>query len=167
MENPPAKDTAGALSPRERAEKLIVAVANPLIERGLSATNQEIGKQFALLISKLDQLSAQIDTLRTEKDELKQNLIDLHREYDEVRKYAHAASDSAASAKADNRYLGRTVERTNLMSEIVVILIDTLILPFHEWAGMLVKKRYELDPRSSEDTFLGGSTTFIERRKRS
>lgn len=167
MENSSAKvRTKNDLSPSEKATRLIVSVASKTVDSRLSATNQEIGRQFALLTRRFDELSKQIETLRTENSELRQNLIELHTEYNEVREYAKTASNSAASAKADNRYLGRAMERTNLVSEIVVILVDSLIEPFYEWAGVIIKKRDELDPRKQDKDSLTSSSNFVERRKR-
>lgn len=167
MENSSAKvRTKNDLSPSERATRLIVSITTNLLDSRLSATNQEIGRQFALLTQRFDEFSKQIETLRAENSELRQNLIELHAEYNEVREYAKTASNSAASAKADNRYLGRAIERTNLVSEIVVILVDSLIEPFYEWAGAIIKKRDELDPRKQDTNSLRSSSNFIDRRKR-
>mgnify|MGYP000498266142 CR=1 FL=1 len=183
MEDSSAKDTSesgNGLTPQQKLARLVVAVTTPLIDKRISTTEQGLSRQFTRLISKLDDLSGQVSTLRTENTELRkesaelkeetgelrENLLKLHAEYNEVRNYAQSASDSAASAKADNRYLNRTMERTNLLSDIVVTLVDTLIEPFYEWAGMIIKKRYELDPRKPEESSLTHSRTFIDRRKR-
>ncbi len=161
---PDSQDTASTLTPRQRAEILI----DRRIDLKLGILNQELGRQLALLQSKIDRLSANIGTLRTENNELRQNLLNLHHEYDEVREYAKNASNSAAVAKVDNRVMERTIERVNVQTEITNAFID-LLVPIYNWLTTIMQKRSKLESRSYsrvDGAEIPGSSSFVEHRRR-
>lgn len=141
------------------------AAIDQRIDLKLVSTNQELGRQFGLLSSKIDQLYQQIETLRVENGELRQNLINLHTEYGEVREYAQSASNSASNAKADNRYMERSIERVNIVAEIVNVFVD-LLVPVHAVLDKILKKRKELDPRRYSHQDGVDITGMVDRRKR-
>lgn len=141
------------------------AAIDKRIDLKLVITNQELGRQFGLLSSKIDQLHQQIETLRAENGELRQNLINLHTEYEEVRNYAQRASESASNAKADNRYMERSIERVNIIAEIINVFVDVLV-PVHAVLDKILKKREALDPRRYSRQDGVDITRMVDNRKR-
>jgi prefoldin subunit 5 len=137
---PPTGSSTGSTGSRA------LAVIDSRIAIQIAGTNQQIGRHFSLLQSKIDHLTRNVETLREDNNELRQNLINLHVEYKELRNYAQNASDSAASAIAESRYMERTVERVNILTEILSLISDG-VRPIHHWLGVLLAYDRKLNAR--------------------
>ncbi|MEM8610470.1 MAG: hypothetical protein AAGF93_00515 [Cyanobacteria bacterium P01_H01_bin.105] len=125
----------------------VVALVDGRLDAKLAATNQELGKQFGSTGRQIAELSGQLQTLRNENKELREQIARLRVEFSGIKRLADAAGDSAAAAKADTRVMERTIERVNVLAEIVDSFLK-LFEPLYGWLSTLMEGRARLDRRA-------------------